>query len=72
MTDKNFGFKLKKLRESKGVSQLTLSIDLDIPQSKVSKIENGTEKITLSYFLKVLAYFSLTPDEVIELLGVKN
>lgn len=66
--EKDFGFRLRKLRENKDISQLTLAIDLDIPQSKVSKIENGTEKITLFYFLKVMAYFSLSSDEILEFL----
>nr|WP_314495453.1 helix-turn-helix transcriptional regulator [uncultured Chryseobacterium sp.] len=72
ITEKDFGFRLRKLREDKGISQLTLAIDLDIPQSKVSKIENGTEKITLFYFLKVMTYFSLSSDEILEFLEDKN
>lgn len=72
MTDKNLGFKLRKLREEKGISQQTLAIDLDISQSKISKIENGTEKITVPYFLKVLTYFSLSPKEIVEFLEQKE
>lgn len=70
--EKDFGFRLRKLRESKGISQLTLAVDLDIPQSKVSKIENGTEKITLFYFLKVMTYFSLSSHEILEFLEDKD
>jgi len=64
MTDKDLGFKLRKLRETRGISQQTLAIDLGITQSKVSKIENGTEKITLPYFIQILNYFSLSPNEM--------
>lgn len=64
MTDKDLGFKLRKLRETRGISQQTLAIDLGIAQSKVSKIENGTEKITLPYFIQILNYLSLSPDEM--------
>ncbi|WP_294288906.1 helix-turn-helix transcriptional regulator [uncultured Chryseobacterium sp.] len=66
MEVKDLGFKLRKLREEKGVSQQTLAIDLGISQSKVSKIENGTEKITVSYFIKILTYFSLSSQEIID------
>ncbi|GAA4149274.1 hypothetical protein GCM10022217_00970 [Chryseobacterium ginsenosidimutans] len=73
MTDKDLGFKLRKLREENGVSQQTLAIDLDISQSKISKIENGTEKLTVPYFLKVLTYFSLSADEIVQFLeNTKN
>lgn len=72
MTDKDLGFKLRKLREEKGISQQTLAIDLDISQSKVSKMENGTEKITVPYFIKILTYFSLSPNEIAEFLEQNN
>lgn len=68
MEVKDLGFRLRKLREEKGVSQLTLAIDLGISQSKVSKIENGTEKITVSYLIKTLTYFSLSPQEITDFL----
>lgn len=68
MEVKDLGFRLRKLREEKGVSQLTLAIDLGISQSKVSKIENGTEKITVSYLIKTLTYFSLPPQEITDFL----
>ncbi|MBW7675811.1 helix-turn-helix domain-containing protein [Chryseobacterium chendengshani] len=71
LTEKNLGFKLRKLREKKGVSQQTLAIDLGVSQSKISKIENGTEKITVPYFIEIFTYFSLSPDEMIEFLKEK-
>ncbi|CAD7809247.1 hypothetical protein CHRY9390_01966 [Chryseobacterium aquaeductus] len=72
IAEKDFGFELRKIRESKGISQLELAVDLNITQSKVSKIENGTEQITLPYFIKILNYFSLSMNEVIELLEDKS
>lgn len=72
ITEDDLGFKLRKLRENNGVSQHALAIDLEISQSKVSKIENGTEKITLPYFIKISKYFSLSSDEMIELLEDKK
>lgn len=72
IAEKDFGFELRKLRESKGISQVELAVDLNITQSKISKIENGTEQITLSYFIKILNYFSLSSHEIIELLEEKK
>ncbi|MEG2078814.1 Helix-turn-helix [Chryseobacterium piscicola] len=68
MTNKERGFRLRKFRERKNISQETLAIDLGIPQSKVSKIENGSEKATLEYLEKIKAYFSISCDEMKEFL----
>ena len=68
MTHHERGFRLRKLRERKNISQETLAIDLGIPQSKVSKIENGSEKATLEYVEKIKAYFSISCDEMKEFL----
>jgi len=35
------GFKIKKLREQKEISQEDLAFQLDVSQSYLSKIENG-------------------------------
>ncbi|BFO64368.1 helix-turn-helix transcriptional regulator [Chryseobacterium sp. KCF3-3] len=72
MKDKDLGFKLRKLREEKGISQQMLAIDLGISQSKVSKIENGTERITVPYFIEILIYFSLSPNEIIDFFEYKE
>lgn len=72
LSNKHFGFKLRRLREEKGVSQQTLAIDLEVSQSKVSKIENGTEAITLSYLIKIFTYLSMTSNEMIEFLDLVN
>jgi len=72
MTEKDLGFRLRRLREKRGISQQTLAIDLGITQSKVSKIENGTAKITLPYFIQILNYFSLSTIEMIEFFDISK
>ena len=52
------GFKIKKLREERDVSQLFLANELNISQSELSKIENGqTKKIDFLLMDKVCHYF---------------
>ncbi len=72
MTEKDLGFRLRRLREKRGISQQTLAIDLGITQSKVSKIENGTAKINLPYFIQILNYFSLSTIEMIEFFDISK
>lgn len=72
MTEKDLGFRLRRLREKRGISQQTLAIDLGITQSKVSKIENGTAKITLPYFIQIFNHFSLSTIEMIEFFDISK
>ena len=53
MENLDIGFKIKKLREEKNVSQEQLVNLLEISQSKLSKIENGRlKKIEIKLVLK--------------------
>lgn len=61
------GFKIKKLREQKDLSQYSLAIILNISQSELSKIENGqTKKINFLLMYKVCNYFDTSLDFFIE------
>lgn len=61
------GFKIKKLREERDVSQLFLANELNISQSELSKIENGqTKKIDFLLMDKVCHYFDKDFDFFIE------
>ena len=53
------GFKIKKLRASRNLTQDQLAIQLDISQSELSKIENGkAKKIDFHVMGKVCAFFN--------------
>ena len=53
MENIDIGFKIKKLREEKNLSQEQLANLLEISQSKLSKIENGRlKKIEMKLVLK--------------------
>lgn len=55
----DIGFEIKKLRESRNLTQEQLSVQLDISQSELSKIENGkAKKIDFHLMGKVCAFFN--------------
>lgn len=63
----NFGFKIKKLRESCNISQELLAQALQISQSRLSKIENGRiKKIDFILMQKICDKFSITTDKLID------
>lgn len=54
----SIGFKIKKLRELKNMSQPRLADELQISQSELSKIESGkTKKIDFGFMSRVCDYF---------------
>lgn len=63
----SIGFKIKKLREGKDISQPELAMLLDISQTKLSNIENGNTK-SIDYILmdKICKYFDVEFDYFIE------
>lgn len=61
----NFGFRIKKLREQKNMSQEDLANILNISQSKLSKLENGRiKKIDFILTSKICKQFSINTDEL--------
>lgn len=59
----NIGFKIKRLREKKNVSQEQLAYELDISQSNLSRIENGAvEKLDFLLMQKVCDFFDTDTD----------
>ena len=63
----DIGFKIKKLREEKNLSQEQLANLLDISQSKLSKIENGRlKKIEMKLVLKFCKNIDISLDEFFE------
>ena len=63
----DIGFKIKKLREEKNLSQEQLVNLLEISQSKLSKIENGRlKKIEMKLVLKFCKSIDVSLDEFFE------
>ena len=63
----DIGFKIKKLREEKNVSQEQLVNLLEISKSKLTKIENGRlKKIEMKLVLKFCKSIDVSLDEFFE------
>ncbi|WP_051349299.1 helix-turn-helix domain-containing protein [Chryseobacterium gregarium] len=61
------GFKIKKLREQKEMSQEDLAFRLDVSQSYLSKIENGNiEKLDFIFMQRVAEFFKVEPQYFLE------
>ena len=66
MKSSEIGFKIKKLREEKNLSQAELATQLNISQSKLSKIENGRiRKIELTLILKLCEFIDIEVQELV-------
>lgn len=63
----SIGFKIKKLREQKDISQEDLAFRLDVSQSYLSKIENGAiEKLDFLFMQRVADFFKVDPRYFLE------
>ncbi|WP_294290624.1 helix-turn-helix transcriptional regulator [uncultured Chryseobacterium sp.] len=67
MMNNSIGFKIKKLREQKEISQEDLAFQLDVSQSYLSKIENGAiEKLDFIFMQKIADFFKVEPQYFLE------
>ncbi|WP_294311395.1 helix-turn-helix transcriptional regulator [uncultured Chryseobacterium sp.] len=67
MMNNSIGFKIKKLREQKEISQEDLAFQLDVSQSYLSKIENGAiEKLDFIFMQKISDFFKVEPQYFLE------
>lgn len=64
----NIGSLIKKYREENNISQEDMADELNVSQSKLSKIENGKLKISLVLALVIFRQLSLTAQEILEIL----
>jgi len=59
----SIGFKIKRLREQKNISQEDMAYQLDISQSYLSKIENGAiEKLDFIFMQRIADFFKVEPQ----------
>lgn len=59
--------RLRKMRESKRMSQLDLSLTSGVSQTMISQMESGKRIPTLSTFLKLCDALDIPPETVIGL-----
>ena len=58
--------RLKKLRKSRGISQLKLAMDLNLTQNSISRYENGTREADYITLIKLADYFNVSIDYLLE------
>lgn len=62
MNNQNFGKTLKRIRESRGLSQTYLAADI-VSRTSISKIENGKQEPTISNAQKLITRLDLNTNE---------
>ncbi|TFZ24435.1 helix-turn-helix domain-containing protein [Lactiplantibacillus plantarum] len=62
MADKNLASRIINLRESKNMKQSDLARRLSLDKSSMSKIENGTRKVSSDEILKIANVFEVSTD----------
>lgn len=58
--------RLKELRESRGISQLKLALDLELNQNSISRYETGTREADYATLIRIADYFDVSIDYLLE------
>ena len=63
---------LKKLREARNITQLKLSIDLNVSQELISRYEVGSSFPQPNMIIKIAQYFNCSTDYLLGLTDIKE
>lgn len=55
-------FRLKELRESRGISQVRLAIELNLNQNSISRYESGAREADYATLIAIADYFNVSLD----------
>lgn len=55
-------FRLKELREKRGMSQVRLAIELDLNQNTISRYESGAREADYRTLIAIADYFDVSLD----------
>lgn len=67
MDSKNFKMEnLKNIREKKNITQIKLSVDIEVSQELISQYELGKTKPTVENLLKLADYFNCSTDYLLQ------
>lgn len=58
--------RLKFLRESRGISQVKLAMDLSMNQNTISRYETGVREADYATLIKLADYFDVSLDYLLE------
>ena len=64
---KNFGKRLTKLREDKGLSLEDMAKDLNLDKTTLKMWENNKKVLTISSIIKIAKYFNVSVDYLLGL-----
>ena len=57
---------LKELRKARNISQLKLSMDLQLNQNAISRYETGLREADYATLIKIADYFNVSVDYLLE------
>lgn len=67
MNSTNFKMEnLKKIRENKNITQIKLSVDIEVSQELISQYELGKTKPTVENLIKLADYFNCSTDYLLQ------
>lgn len=72
LSDKDFGERIRQLREQAGLSQAALGSRLDIDQSGISRLEDGARTITARELVALGDVFRVSLAQLVESDGQKT
>ena len=55
-------FRLKELREKRGISQVRLAIELNLNQNSISRYESGAREADYATLITIADYFNVSLD----------
>ncbi len=58
--------RLKELRQKRGISQIKLSMDLNMNQNTISRYETGERQADYKTLIKLADYFNVSIDYLLE------
>ncbi len=58
--------RLKELRKARNISQLKLSMDLQLNQNAISRYETGLREADYATLIKIADYFNVSVDYLLE------
>lgn len=58
--------RLRELRKAHGISQLKLSLELNMSQNTISRYETGEREPGINELIKIADYFNVSVDYLIE------
>lgn len=57
-----FGLRLSRLRESKGVSARQMSLEIGLNKNYINSIESGRNYPNMAHFFEICQYLNITPQ----------